>query len=380
MNTALKSISISSLLLLATISTLTISSSVSAEVALESQLVQHDNLLEVAMLTDEEKSPRFTFEGHKPKESWAFAFDNDILAPGHRDQDYTYGVNWTYSGENARNAELSLKEPLTSLNDLIGILPKRDALHDNYSHEFGFFGFTPKGNVFNADDRPYASLIYFSSSIEQLDLANNVAWKSSLTVGMLGLGFVGDVQNRVHSSVGVEEAQDWNTQVSNGGEMTGRYVIARQQYIEGFSDSFELKSTLQASLGYLTETSWSLSIREGKVLSPWASFNPELISYGEKSTYSSNAEATNEHYFWAGVTLKARFYNVFLQGQFRDSTHTYAHDELRPLIVEAWAGYTFAFKSGYRVSYVLRSQSSEIKQGDGDRNLLWGGLVISKTI
>ena len=71
---------------------------------------------------------------------------------------------------------------------------------------------------------------------------------------------------------------------------------------------------------------------------------------------------------------------MFLQGQFRDSTHTYSHDELRPLIAEAWAGYTFAFKSGYRVSYVLRGQSSEIKQGDGDRNIIWGGLVISKTI
>ena len=263
---------------------------------------------------------------------------------------------------------------------MIGLLPERSSLRDNYSHEFGFFGFTPKGNVFNADDRPYASLIYFSSSIEQLDLANNIAWKSSLTVGVLGLGFVGNVQNRLHSALGVDEAQGWDTQVSDSGEMTGRYVIARQQYIEGLSDSFEVKSTLQASLGYLTETSWSLSVREGKVLSPWASFNPELISYGEKSTYSSNAEATNEHYFWAGVTLKARFYNVFLQGQFRDSAHTYSQSELRPLIAEAWAGYTFAFKSGYRISYVLRGQTSEIKQGDGDRNLLWGGLVISKTI
>lgn len=380
MNTSLKSISISSLLFLTAIPTLSASPNASADAALASHLVQQDNFSQLAMLNDEEKSLGFTFAGHKPKESWAFAFDNDILAPGHRDQDYTYGVNWTYSGANAKNAVISLKEPLSAISDVVSILPQRSSLHDNYSHEFGFFGFTPKGNVFKADDRPYASLIYFSSSIEQLDLANNIAWKSSLTLGVLGLGFVGNLQNSVHSSVGIAEAQDWNTQVSDGGEMTGRYVIARQHYIEGLSDSFEVKSTLQASVGYLTETSWSLSIREGKVLSPWASFNPELTSYGEKSTYSSNADAANEHYFWAGVTLKARLYNVFLQGQFRDSTHTYSQDDLRPMMAEAWAGYTFAFKNGYRVSYVLRGQTSEIKQGSGDRNLIWGGLVLSKTM
>jgi len=59
---------------------------------------------------------------------------------------------------------------------------------------------------------------------------------------------------------------------------------------------------------------------------------------------------------------------------------SYSYSDLRPLIAEAWAGYTYAFKQGYRVSYVLRAQSSELKHGDGDRNVVWGGLILAKTI
>ena len=82
----------------------------------------------------------------------------------------------------------------------------------------------------------------------------------------------------------------------------------------------------------------------------------------------------------AGFAIKARAYNAFLQGQFRDSSVTYEQAELRPWLVEAWAGYTFAFQNGYRISYLIRGHSSEIRQGAGDRNLIWGGLIIARNI
>ncbi|GGY77892.1 hypothetical protein GCM10011613_23100 [Cellvibrio zantedeschiae] len=337
--------------------------------------------LQLASLVDDEKRPLITADAKKSKTSWALAFDNDLLAPGHRDRDYTYGTNLTYSGESAAHADISLKTPLAAIDRLL----KVDHLGsvNNYSVEVGLYGFTPKElerTTINETDRPYASLVYFSSSHEQIDTANNVAWNTTLTIGLLGLSFVGDLQNAAHQSTESKDARGWNHQISDGGELTGRYVIARQDYLDISSDSLELKSTLQASVGYLTETSWGLSLRAGKIVSPWASFNPDLISYGEKSTYSNNTSSTNEHYFWAGFALKARFYNAFLQGQFRDSDFSYSYSGLRPVIAEAWAGYTYAFRQGYRVSYVLRAQSSEIKHGDGDRNVVWGGLIFAKTI
>ena len=77
--------------------------------------------------------------------------------------------------------------------------------------------------------------------------------------------------------------------------------------------------------------------------------------------------------------MVARGYNVFLQGQFRDSEVTYDSDQLNHMIVEAWLGYTQSFASGWRLSYVLRGHTSEVREGAADRNLLWGGLIIART-
>lgn len=338
----------------------------------------------LASLTEEEKRPVLHLNTNRHiTRSWAVAFDNDIFVPGGRDQDYTYGVNFTQSGDDVRNAALSLNKPLATLDQWFGNRHKSMTTRETFSREIGIFGFTPEDisvSTPNANDRPYASLLYIASSREQVDLVNNIAWKSTLTLGLLGLKVAGELQDIVHEATDSQKPQGWANQISDGGELTGRYVIARQQYLEGFGEGTELKSTIQGSVGYLTEASWSLSFRKGAVHSPWSSFNPELASYGEKSSYSSDAKMINEHYVWGGLALKARAYNAFLQGQFRDSVIQYDRHELRPLLVEAWAGYTFAFKHGYRISYVLRGHTSEIKSGAGDRNLVWGGIVLARSL
>ena len=364
---------------------LTIPYSVGVTAHSEYQLSQQPEWLQTAALVDDEKQAALHLQDQpaRPVHSWAFAFDNDLLVPGHRDQDYTYGLNFTQTGESVRDAAIALNKPLVVIDNFIGFEHSSIGTQETFSREIGAFGFTPEDitvSEANPDDRPYASLIYLSSSREQVDLVDNIAWKSTLTVGALGLGLVGELQNIAHQGTNGKDAQGWNNQISEGGELTGRYVIARQKYFDNFSENVEVKSTVQASIGYLTEASWSMSMRTGRIHSPWSSFNPELASYGEKSSYSSNAKSVDERYFWAGVAIKARAYNAFLQGQFRDSAVTYEHHQLNPLLVEAWAGYTFAFKQGYRISYVLRGHSSEIEEGAGDRNLLWGGIIIARSI
>lgn len=318
----------------------------------------------------------------KTGEKWAFAFDNDVLVPGHRDQDYTYGLNFTQSG--IEHKQSSLAPALVALDSLLGNHHMGEiGYQESFSRELGAFGFTPEDisiSTPNPNDRPYASLVYLSSSREQVDLLNNRAWKSTMTIGALGLDLVGEMQNFAHKNTEGTTAEGWKNQISDGGELTAKYALARQQYFDQFSDKVEIKSTLQGSVGYLTEASWGISMRAGKIHSPWSSFNPELASYGEKSSYSSSAKAVNERFFWAGFSVKARVYNAFLQGQFRNSAVSYEHNELRPLLLETWVGYTFAFKQGYRISYVLRGHSSEIKQGAGDRNLLWGGIIVARSI
>ncbi|HSC68164.1 MAG TPA: lipid A deacylase LpxR family protein [Cellvibrio sp.] len=341
--------------------------------------------LKLATSIEDEKQPLLHQQHHstKPSQSWAFAFDNDVLVPGHRDQDYTYGLNFTQTGESTRTARLVLNDPLVAIDNWMGFRRSSLSTRETFSREIGAFGFTPEDITASEpipDDRPYASLVYLASSREQVDLVNNLALRSTLTIGVLGLNLIGELQNIAHQATNGKAAQGWDNQISEGGELTGRYVIAQQRYLDSFSENVEVKSTLQASVGYLTEASWSLSMRTGKIHSPWSSFNPELASYGEKSSYTSDAKSINERYFWAGVAVKARAYNAFLQGQFRESAVTYEHHQLNPILLEAWAGYTFAFKQGYRISYVLRGHSSEIEEGAGDRNLLWGGIIIARSI
>jgi hypothetical protein len=320
---------------------------------------------------------------YRPADAWMVAFDNDILVPGHRDQDYTYGISFAQINAGLADANVSLNRPLRTLDQWIGNEHASIHVKEAYSRELGVFGFTPEDISLpqaNPNDRPYASLMYFSSTRDQVDFVNNVAWKSTFTLGVLGSDLVGKLQREVHSLTQSEMPQGWDNQISQGGELTGRYLLARQQYLDELSDKYEIKSTLQASLGYLTEVSWGMNIRRGKIHSPWASFNPDLTSYGEKSSSLTQAKNIDEHYLWAGFAIKARAYNAFLQGQFRDSPVVVTQSEIKPLLVEAWIGYTFAFKQGYRISYVLRGHSSEIKQGAGDRNLLWGGIIVSHNI
>src|SRR5690606_28748372 len=250
--------------------------------------------LRVITLPDDEKRPArlaaVPFRG-EAQSSWAFAIDNDLLVRSGRDQDYTYGFNLTYSGKAAEENWLSLDPMLGAADHLTHIdFPSAS----NHSTEMGWFGFTPE-NIDTAgadpDDRPYASLVYVSNSREYADYVEHVAWKTTLTFGVLGLDLAGSVQNRIHDVIDATEARGWNHQISQGGELTARYAVARQQHMGFIFNNVEMKSTLQASVGYLTEVSWSLSLRGGKYHTAWTSFNPDLASYGERSTYSTSASA-----------------------------------------------------------------------------------------
>lgn len=312
-------------------------------------------------------------------EGWAFSFDNDILVPGGRDQDYTYGVALNLAGEAITEKRLAPFRSLDWINRKLGInksnLPARHAL------EFGAYGFTPENKsraTLDPTDRPYASIIYVSA-IEELQTNDpSVVWRASLTVGVLGLSVVGSAQNQVHEWVGSEYANGWDNQISDGGEPTIRYSVAHQKNWRTGTPNLEFKTTSQASIGYLTEASYGFSIRYGQISSRWQSFNPELASYREQATQSIDQMYLSESYWIAGVALKIRSYNVFLEGQFKDSNVEYSRSQLNYGILESWVGYSHSLRSGLRITYLLRGHTSEVKQGTGDRSVLWGGLTMSQ--
>lgn len=316
------------------------------------------------------------------KQVWAISIDNDLFSPvGSSDRDFTGGMALSYSGQRGVRYWRPLDEALARLDSLSSIHSRVRPASIVPSIEVGLYGFTPNDlTATDADrnDRPYASLSYLSvSRLYQLSGSGNVV-SSSLTVGLLGTSLFRDVQRRVHAMVGTDEPQGWHNQISNSGELTARYHLAYHDYWKTSSASSRLKTTYYSSIGYLTEMGVALSTRLGQITSPDHRFNPELISYGERVNETATTPSHGEeNYFWGGITLKARFYNVFLQGQFRNSVHTYEYRDLHPLIIEAWLGYTISFAQSYKVSYVVRAQSSEIRTGDGDRGHIWGGLIVS---
>lgn len=324
-----------------------------------------------------------------PPLNWALAFENDLLAGDERDKDYTYGINLAFTGPEVDRLPFEPSRLQAAMDKFVQpLLPASKLSEANRvslvrnTVEYGLYGFTPDDitvSEVQSNDRPYASLIYAQSSTETIDVLNNVSWAQSLSVGLLGLNFVGSLQQSFHSTTDSSEAKGWGHQISDGGELTAKYSIARQKFWSP-ANHWEIKTTAQASLGYITEASYGISLRAGNIRSAWWGFKPELVSYGERSNINSNNNWVAESFFWAGFSIKARAYNVFLQGQFRDSDHTYDKGELNHYFVEAWLGYTIGLRNGYRISYGLRGHSSEIEEGKGDRNLVWGGLVFSKSL
>ena len=318
--------------------------------------------------------------GEKPVQSWSLSFDNDILVPSSRDQDYTYGVSLAASGSFVANDFGFIHQPLAALNERFGsFLSASNTV--THSVEFGIYGFTPEDLTVataNHNDRPYASMVYLSAAQEQPGTQNNVVWRSALTVGVLGLDIAGQLQNEVHRLTDSQIAQGWQHQVSDGGEPTARYTLARQTLWTLGNPNLEVKTSWMGSLGYSTELGYGTSLRFGRIASRRQSHNPELTQYREQAFQATAGKCQNESYFVAGAAVKIRAYNAFLQGQFRHSEVTYSSAELQHGIIEAWLGYTHAFAGGYRVSYVLRGHSSEVKEGVGDRNVMWGGLTLAQ--
>lgn len=317
----------------------------------------------------------------------ALYFDNDLLAPHSHDRDYTGGLSLTLSGHSVTEDLISVEGARSWLDEHSGFAGRfRDAAITRHSQEFGLTVFTPQqlsDETAQRGDRPYASLLYVSNTAVNVVPDREVAYLSTFTLGLLAAPGVADIQQGIHRASGSEQPKGWDKQISDGGELTARYSAARASRVwngQLANSRAEVTSTVRASVGYLTEASIGFAARVGDSYTPWWSYNPQLTDYAEKSVPITAAEGNHaEHYFWAGINFRARFYNAFLQGQFRDSEVNFSHDELRPLVVEAWAGYTWAFANGWRYSYQLRSLSSEIKHGPGDRNLIWGGMVVSQS-
>jgi len=209
-----------------------------------------------------------------------------------------------------------------------------------------------------------------------------------LSLGVLGLPFAGAIQTFIHEENDLNEVpRGWDHQISDGGEPTARVSWSRQSLLasnfQAEATEYEIKWGRQASVGYQTEASLSLSGRWGRINTPWWSFTPDRAEYVSEPAPvigTSTRSDVRELFLWAGLKLRLRAYNAFLQGQFRPSEVEADSSDIERWVGEAWIGVTWQFSRLWRVSYVLRHQTAELERGAGNRSLTWGGLLFSRDV
>lgn len=314
--------------------------------------------------------------------------DEHLLTNGARDQDYNGGGEVTLPGRRKGLLGRSLDRALGFLDARVcSVLPGGPALAPTHAFAAGLLVFTPgalEAREIVRGDRPYASLFFISSGRRYAAANAQVAYDSTLTFGMLGLAAAHTVQQALHHATASAQPEGWAHQVSSGGEPTMRYNLARQALLGSYQLSGlkgDGKWTLAGSAGTVTETSLALSMRLGRVESPWWAFTPEENMYVQETQPlppALAADAPAEVFAFAGARLKLRAYNAFLQGQFRHSDLRYHEGDLNPALGEAWVGVEVRTSSGWAVQYLARWESQEMRRGVGSRSFVWGSVNVVK--
>jgi len=322
---------------------------------------------------------------------WSLYVDNDGLLPRGRDEAYTGGVALTLSGRRVTRSPWTPYPLLRTINRWTGIeglgMSGRHVVRN--SVHLGGAAFTPKDVDSRAPvpgDRPYASLLFVSSTRRVVALDDRTGYQSSLALGMLGTNIVPAVANAVHEATGHVEVRGWDNQIADAGEPTANYVLQRYDTIvlhrQPGGGDYQVQTSVGGSVGFATHLSAGIGVRWGQFDSPWWAFTPDFAEYISLGTPLSgrlgSVPAGTDYFVWGGIDARYVLYNALLEGQFRESALTYDRDELRSGLLELGLGVTVGdAASGTYLTLALRARTRELRSGDADAPL-WAGIVVSR--
>jgi hypothetical protein len=311
---------------------------------------------------------------HPRAQATVVQIDNDLLAPGNHDRDYTGGLAVSLP----QVGETEGWQPHRWLEPLAG----RRAGHEELrSLQIQVMAFTP-GNIEAPGvvdgDRPYASLWAITGARMRVRDDQQAAVYAALTIGALGLGVTEAAHRAVHRGTGAVVPQGYAHQVSAGGEPTAKLTFAHRKRLSGGQSSQrgDIWLTLAASAGYLTEGSLGLSGRWGARTTPWWSSTADLADYSPAPDFGILPQR-RELYIEGGLRLRLRAYNAFLQGQFRHSDHRLIAAEMEHVIVEARVGISATLAHRWKLSLGLVGQTGETRHGPASRRHAWGSISMA---
>jgi hypothetical protein len=265
---------------------------------------------------------------------WSLRLDNDGFAAHNReDRDYTAGLSFTFYDASERRLTSGVRKALRWMDKRTGFAQNdqcESALQRTEISDFGLVLFSPDeiGRVEPSEaDRPYANLLYLSSSHYAINAEQSVMRQSTMTIGFLGTPAAEAIHRGVHKLLGSQDPRGYSRQVSDGGELTARYSVARRSLLSMGSgrSAYDLSVSLEGSVGYLTEGAIGLGLRWGRIASPWWSSVADHADYNSQPSLAIvGASARPDLYVSTGIKVRARAYNAFLRGQFRDSNATFS--------------------------------------------------------
>jgi hypothetical protein len=313
---------------------------------------------------------------------WTVHVDNDLFAFNDRDKDYTAGAAFTLSGDHARNHPLSPSRLLDRVDAATGVASSRgEAALESEALELGLLLFTPQdleAEVPLRDDRPYANLLYVASSKLALDETRGTAFQSSLAIGFLGLPLAEQLHRGIHKVVGSAEPRGYDHQISAGGEPTFMYAASRYRLLASGDFNgrrpYSVRLGFGGSVGYITEANAEIAFRTD---APWWTSSAAAADYTGHPQISVPRPVSRNRprvQLEAGAKIHARFYNAFLEGQFRHSNVTFASSELEPVLVDLWFGAALELANGATVSYAVHRQTEEIEAARGGRAFTWASI------
>ena len=314
---------------------------------------------------------------------WTLRIDDDFLALAGRDADYTGGVAYTLD-DGGPVGPRWLAGALDWIDDALRV-PSAGSPAAPRAFEIGVQLFTPRDLTAEQalpDDRPYANLLYASTSSLARDEARDIVRQTTFTIGVLGLPLVGGLHRALHQLLQSPLPNGYAHQISDGGEPTFRYAFSSQHLLaSGMHGSrpYSARFGFTANVGYLTDASAEIAIRSGPERAPWWSAPPPVSGYaGQPPIRAGSAASPRGVVLEGGLAVRARVYDAFLQGQVRRSDVTFAWGELNHLLLETWLGVSTQLEGGLSISYSLRWQSPEIAAGTGSRSFAWGTLSFAR--
>jgi hypothetical protein len=204
---------------------------------------------------------------HVPSRS-TFVFENDMLGIPASDQNYTMGLSYGQSRQGLPDSGLPL-----ALSQALRWVDRVSTLHplDNSTRGLSSAwmlassNFTPDDIKVSAPiqgDRPYASLLYMSSShLTSMDRGEGAQTppdlvRTQLQVGVLGTGIGREVQTGIHKVCCPDRLpQGWDNQIGQGGALTFLYGYDWFRTLASYSGKHMASQGLVsagAELGYYT--------------------------------------------------------------------------------------------------------------------------------